>query len=161
MPNGSLSLQIERIHADDARYAALIQNYEAEFSAITQKWPSANGHFALDTELGGNVLGYLLHVDDRLAGAAAIKLHDEPLWEMCEFYVVPVCRQQGIGQRFARMLWSSNTGRWVIKQIAGAEYASAFWRRAIGGEGGVSYEEDCYLDPCWGMVTRQQFEWAG
>ncbi|MBT1075311.1 hypothetical protein [Geobacter grbiciae] len=52
-------------------------------------------------------------------------------------------------------------GTWEVNQIAGADNAKAFWRRAIGSYTGGAYREDVYSDPYWGTVTRQQFRNGG
>jgi hypothetical protein len=59
--------------------------------------------------------------------------------------------------RFAHLIWTTYPGEWEIKQIAGAEYASHFWRKSITAFGQTVYEEDCFQDPYWGIVTRQCF----
>ena len=46
-------------------YYNLTQAYEAEFSPLTKKFPDQKGKFALDTEIGGNVKGFLLYIDER------------------------------------------------------------------------------------------------
>ena len=56
--------------------------------------------------------------------------------------------------RFAHLIGSMYPGTWEIKQIAGAEYASAFWRKTVTAFKQTAYEEDRYTD---GIVTRQRF----
>ncbi len=102
-------------------YHNLVQCYEAEFSPITGKKPDASGRFALDTEIGDNVVGYLLYIGETPAGLAAIARKEEDHFEMCEFYVVPYFRKNAIGMQFAHAIWSTCPGEWEIKQIQGAE----------------------------------------
>jgi predicted acetyltransferase len=149
--------ELVRLAADDAVYARLVQCYEAEFSAITGKRPDAAGLFALDTRLGGTVQGWACLVDRLPAGIAAVQSHGGHNHEICEFYVVPCHRRHGVGRTFAHRLWRALPGRWTIKQIAGADHALAFWRRAIAGAGVQELVEDRFRDPHWGEVTRQRF----
>jgi predicted acetyltransferase len=138
-------------------YLNLIQSYEGEFSAATGKKPDADGLFALDTLIGGHVTGILLYEEQAPAGLAAIARKGEGRYEVCEFYIVPCFRKRRLGTRFAHAIWQRYPGRWEIKQIAGAEYATIFWRRAIGDFAGGGFREDVFDDPYWGTVTRQRF----
>jgi predicted acetyltransferase len=138
-------------------YHNLIQCYEAEFSHITGKKPNASGLFELDTHLGDDTLGFLLEIDNTPAGIAAIRCKEAHAYEVCEFYVVSRFRKNGIGMKFAHAIWKSYPGEWEIKQIQGAEYATAFWRKTIKCFIETEYSEECYDDPYWGIVTRQTF----
>ncbi len=138
-------------------YHNLIQCYEAEFSPITLKKPNASGLFELDTHIGDNVLGFLLMIDNTPAGIAAIECKEAQAYEMCEFYVIPYFRKNGIGMEFAHMIWKNYPGGWEIKQIQGTQHATAFWRKTIKCFIETEYSEECYDDPYWGIVTRQTF----
>ncbi|MCB9480358.1 MAG: hypothetical protein H6680_00860 [Desulfobacteraceae bacterium] len=138
-------------------YHNLAQSYEGEFSVLTKKRPNSIGLFELDTLISPPVKGYILYIEESPAGIAAIKEKDNNEFEVCEFYVVPSFRRTSWGTKFAHSLWQNNPGKWEIKQIQGAEYASEFWRKAIC-DSGISYDEDKYDDPYWGVVTRQKFK---
>ena len=152
------SMDIVKVTSQNASiYSNLIQCYEAEFSKITQKTPNSLGLFELDTVLDDSTFGYLLFVDNAPAGLIAIAEHAPADFEVCEFYVVPCFRCRDVGTQFAHLIWSLHPGTWQIKQIAGAEYASTFWRKAIDRFPDCSFREDQYRDPYWGLVTRQSF----
>lgn len=138
-------------------YFDLAQDYEREFSSITQKQPDAQGIYPLDTQLGGNVTGLIYLINDAPAGIAAIKETDHHSYEMCEFYVVPRFRHQRNGCHFAHAIWQHFPGSWEIKQIAGADAAIHFWRRTLSDFEITQFVEDIYDDPYWGKVTRQRF----
>ncbi len=138
-------------------YHNLAQCYEAEFSSLTGKKPDPSGLFALDTHIGGNILGYLLYLDDTPAGLAAIAQQENKRFEVCEFYVVPLFRKHEAGMRFAHAIWQRHSGTWEIKQIEGADYATAFWRKTIARYNATPFTEERYNDPYWGTVTRQTF----
>ena len=118
--------------------------------------------FGLDTHLEEGVKGFLLMVDDVPAGLAAIASKGQSQHEMCEFYIVPSYRHNHLGRDFAHGLWRLLPGEWEVKQIAGAEYATTFWRRTISEFDTMNgYAEDQYQDPYWGVVMRQRFGCAG
>ncbi|MES0869116.1 GNAT family N-acetyltransferase [Pseudovibrio sp. SCP19] len=138
-------------------YDNLCQAYEAEFSPLTHKQPDANGLFAKDTLLEGNITGYLVYSNDLPAGLAAIKQDEQEGFEVCEFYVVPYYRRHKLGLQFASALFDQMPGNWQIKQIEGADHATAFWRAVVSDYTLGHYQEDSYNDPYWGNVTRQTF----
>ena len=138
-------------------YLNLAQCYEAEFSSLTQKVPNASGIFELYTYPGDSIQCYILTIDDIPAGLAAVSLQDKNSYEMCEFYVVPYFRKNGIGKNFAHKLWQMYPGNWEIKQIIQAQYATLFWRKTISQYNDTTYVEDQYLDSYWDLVTRQSF----
>ena len=165
-------MHIEQVTENNKHiYHNLVQAYEAEFSAITGKKPDQNGLFALDTHLGGAVIGYLffingfslgtlnfsMDVEKSPIGFAAIKRKDRGHYEVCEFYVVPSVRLNNLGARFAHKLWRKYPGLWEVKQISGAEHATQFWRKAISAYSEKGYNEESYQDRYWGVVTRQLF----
>ncbi|WP_025819843.1 hypothetical protein [Shewanella marina] len=121
------------------------------------KQPNQDGLFTLDTELGGDVTGYLLLVDDVPAGFTAITEQPKACFEVCDFYIVPYFRKNKLGRDFITVLFADLGGSWQIKQVAGAEHAVKFWREVIGDYTQQQYAEDTYQDPKWGRVTRQQF----
>lgn len=138
-------------------YAHLAQAYEAGFSHITLKTPDTNGLFKLDTEIKGNVRGFILYIEAIPAGIAAIKDKRHSNYEVCEFYVVPVFRRQLWGLKFAHALFDQFIGNWEVKQIAGADLATHFWRTTISAYTQAQYVQDLYHDKYWGTVTRQKF----
>lgn len=138
----------------------LMQAYEAEFSAITRKLPDANGLFPFDTPVDDtdvNYHAYLLYVEGSPCGFA-MKGTASGRHDIAEFYVVPSKRGSDLGTRFAHEIFDMYKGPWQVRQIAGADKARDFWRKAIGTYSSGKYEESQDRDPYWGMVTRQIFE---
>lgn len=151
-------MDIRQVDDDNLHvYLNLCQSYEGEFSSLTEKIPGADGLFTLDTVIGGDVAGYLLYEDSAPIGLAAIKMKAGGRYEVCEFYVVPCCRLRSLGKRFAMALFDLFPGRWEVKQIDGAEYATRFWQKVIGEYTDGNFHEDVYQDAYWGRVVRQQF----
>ncbi|MCF2860340.1 hypothetical protein L1286_22930 [Pseudoalteromonas sp. SMS1] len=141
-----------------AVYNNLAQAYEAEFSTLTEKSPLASGLFELDTDLSNPmVTGYICYVQGIPAGIAAVLRFSPDEHEVAEFYIVPLYRKAKLGTQFSHALWHLMPGRWIIKQIAGAHYATKFWLSAIADLPGKNLIEDHYEDKYWGRVTRQRF----
>lgn len=137
-------------------YRNICQSYEGEFSAITGKLPDEHGLFALDTELGGTVHGFLLYEGQAPVGLAALRL-DNGYNEVCEFYVLPALRGKGLGRCFAHALWRRFPGQWEVKQLEGALAATSFWLGTIGEFTQKNFTQDIFDDPYWGRVRRQRF----
>lgn len=135
----------------------LIQCYECEFSVITEKQPGADGTFPLDTLLDDGHEGFLAFHGAIPVGFNVIALKGKGHYEVCEFFVIPVFRKLRFGYHLAAAIFDRYRGEWEVKQIAGADHAKAFWRRAIDRYTTGAYREDIYSDPYWGTVTRQRF----
>lgn len=148
---------------DDATmpvWERMIQAYEYEFSRITGKEPRDDGAMPLDTELGGNVRGWIWWQEGRPTGFAAAIDHGDHR-EVAEFYVVPSRRGRGQGREQASALFDAAPGVWVVKQLASAVDAQAFWRRCLASLPCRNLSESEFTDPYWGKVVRQEFEWTG
>lgn len=137
-------------------YKNLVQAYEAEFSSLTKKRPDNNGIFHLDTIIGGNVRAYVLLENNSAIGFATIEIR-ESINEIKEFYIVPVCRNNSIGESLFKEVLTLHPGLWEVKQIAGADKARIFWNKVIGKISQNNYTEDIYEDIYWGKVYRQCF----
>ena len=138
-------------------YNNLSQNYESEFSAITLKKPNEKGLFSLDTPIDEETEGLLFYVDKLPAGMAALRTDVEGVQEICEFYIIPCYRRLALGKHVALQILKKRPGFWQIKQIAGTDYATCFWRKVVSEFTQNHYEEDVYNDARWGKVTRQRF----
>lgn len=144
-----------------ATFDRLIQCYECEFSAITEKQPTAEGVFPLDTHLDDCHEGFLAYLGDIPVGFSVIALKPDECYEVCEFFIVPVFRKKHLGYHLTASVFDRYPGSWEVKQIAGADDAMAFWRKAIDRYTDGEYQEDIYSDPYWGTVTRQRFRNVG
>lgn len=137
----------------------LVHAYEFEFSLLTGKEPRADGSIAPDTVLGGDVQGWIWWRMGRPAGLAATIDHGDHR-EVAEFYVVPRWRGLGQGREQASALFGTAPGRWVVKQLATAVEAQAFWRKCLSSLPCQELSESECLDPYWGRVVRQEFRWT-
>ncbi len=138
-------------------YLNLAQCYEAEFSVLTRKKPNKEGLYQLDTEIAHPTKGYLLYVDKTPVGLAAVGVNGDSVYEICEFYIIPNCRKEGLGMKFAHEIWRMLPGKWEVKQIEGADHAIKFWRNCIHRYPHHSFSEDIVKDPYWGQVNRHTF----
>ena len=131
--------------------------YEAEFSKITNKKPNTDGTFELDIELGENVKGFLLFIQELPAGFVVISQNASNDFEVCEFYILPFFRRKHLGKQFICKIFDMYKGQWQVKQIENADYAVSFWRQVISEYTNNSYTETQCLDSYWGKVTKQVF----
>lgn len=153
------STHLVGVQADSTEaWDRLLQAYEFEFSAITGKRPDQHGRMALDTELSEHTLGWILY--DALAPVGLAAIHDHISHrEVAEFYIVPSCRQAGMGRDLAASVFQLFPGGWEVKQLAEAHAAQAFWRRTLESLPCQDLREDLFEDPYWGSVVRQRFWW--
>lgn len=151
-------MEIKKVNQSNVHvYMNVGQPYAAEFAPLTNQLPEKDGTFYLDSPLDGEATGYLLYIDGLPAGLTLIANAREGHYEIFEFYVLPSFRRNKVGQNFAHALFDMLPGTWLSKQIAGADSAVLFWRRAIGAYTNEQYVEDMYEDLKWGLVTRQRF----
>jgi predicted acetyltransferase len=141
---------------NQAVFDRLIQSYECEFSAITKKLPLPDGSFNLDIRLGGAVMGFLAYTGEVPCGFNVVKCHPGG-FEICEFFIIPVFRRQGLGYRLMESVCDRYRGKWEVKQIEDADSAQAFWKRAVEKYTNGCYDADVFDDPYWGTVKRQIF----
>jgi len=137
----------------------LVHAYEFEFSRLTGKEPAPDGTMAPDTILGGKVRGWIWWQDGLPAGLAAVIDHGDHR-EVTEFYVVPRWRGRGQGREQAAALFDTAPGRWVVKQLANACDAQAFWRKTLASMPCQNLSETKIVDPFWGNVVKQEFDWV-
>ena len=138
-------------------YYNLAQAYEAEFSSITQKNPDLQGLYPLDTRIEEDVRGFLIHSAEHTFGFAAAEVLQNGDRDLREFYIIPTMRRRKIGTLFASRVFLTCPGRWTVKQLRAAHYATKFWHRALS-ELGIIYEESVLKDDYWGEVVMQSFE---
>lgn len=139
-------------------YLNLAQAYEAEFSPITHKTPNSLGLYELDSIIGEEVKGYILHTHDHPAGLAAVSILGDGTRDLREFYIIPTMRGRGIGTLFAESIFSLHPGAWTVKQLTEAHHAIRFWQRAFA-ELKIEYKQQSLNDPYWGNVVMQSFRW--
>jgi predicted acetyltransferase len=137
--------------------AHLLQAYEAEFSAITQKLPNGNGVFPPDTHIDENHEGYLVFNQERIPVGFCIKGMMGSIHDVSEFYVIPAMRRQGVGLFLARSVFEMHPGAWQVRQIFGADKARQFWITTLQHYTYGRFSERVAQDPFWGKVYLQEF----
>ncbi len=138
-------------------FEVFVQDYEAEFSAITKKQPDAEGRFALEADWQPPNKGFYQFMDGKPTGFAIVGKTEEALFDVVEFYILPCFRKKGFGKLLAFALFDLFPGPWQVRQIPTAKEAIAFWRATIHEYTGGNFKEDEIQDPHWGSVLRQCF----
>ena len=138
-------------------FGVFVQDYEAEFSAITRKEPDAEGRFALEASWESPNSGFYLFVDGKPTGFAIRDEMPERVSDIAEFYILPCYRNKGFGKLWAFAIFDQFPGPWQVRQVPTAINAIAFWRTTIGEYTNGHYTEDQTNDSHWGIVLRQRF----
>jgi predicted acetyltransferase len=141
-------------------FNVFIQDYEAEFSAITKKEPNAEGRFALEADWRKPNHGFYWFGKEKPIGFV-ITTEVDGRSDIAEFYILPCYRRTGLGKRLAFAVFDRFPGPWQVRQIPTAEEAIAFWRATISEYTEGNYTEDRVKDSHWGEVIRQTFESRG
>ncbi|MBI2743276.1 MAG: GNAT family N-acetyltransferase [Chlamydiales bacterium] len=135
----------------------LAQDYEAEFSALTNKEPDFSGFFSLEASWQEPYKGFYLMLKEKPAGFVIVS-EVKGRWDIAEFYILPCYRKRGLGRFLATHIFDLFPGPWQVRQIWGAEVAATFWRDVINVYTSGQFTEDRISDPHWGIVTRQLFK---
>lgn len=152
-------MEIIPINLENAHiFEVFVQDYEAEFSAITKKEPDAEGRFALEADWQSPNSGFYQFIEEKPVGFAIRHLTDAGRSDMAEFYILPCYRKQGFGKLLAFAIFDLFPGPWQVRQIPTASNAIAFWRATIGEYTKANYTEDQIKDLHWGSALRQCFE---
>jgi predicted acetyltransferase len=138
-------------------FDVFVQDYEAEFSAITKKEPNVEGRFALEADWRHPNSGFYWFMKEKPVGFA-IRTEINKRSDMAEFYILPCYRNTGLGKNLAFAIFDQFPGPWQVRQIPTAKEAITFWRRVIAEYTQDNYEEDLIDDLHWGKVIRQLFE---
>jgi predicted acetyltransferase len=96
----------------------------------------ARGYDVYLAKVGGAIAGFALvgPAAEWLGGASGHDVH--------EFFVIRRYRRGGIGRRMAALLWDERPGPWLVRVLEANAPAVGFWRAAIAGYTGGSFEEE-------------------
>ncbi|MDR3478612.1 MAG: hypothetical protein P4M14_11345 [Gammaproteobacteria bacterium] len=140
-------------------YINLARSYEAEFSSLTHKMPNEHGIFEPDTLPNPPYVGYLLYKKNIPVGFCIFEVNEE-FNDISEFYIIPAMQKSKLGYSLAATIFNMYPGQWQVRQIPGANDATAFWRKVIGKLTNGKYTEAEVDDTDWGRVMRQQFTYV-
>src|SRR5512135_1404566 len=87
-------------HENARIFEVFVQDYEAEFSAITKKEPNAEGRFALEAGWKKPNSGFYWFTGETPAGFA-IRTEIDGRADIAEFYILPCYRNTGMGKTLA------------------------------------------------------------
>lgn len=92
---------------------------------------------------GWTGLPFLVRVDGSTAGFALVRRRSaEPaLHEIGEFFVLRRFQKRGVGRATAFALFDRFRGAWEVRQMAGNDPATAFWRRVISAYTNGDFED--------------------
>jgi predicted acetyltransferase len=142
----------------------LFQLYAYDFSEIVPLEVDEAGRFeaprldAYWSEPGR--FPFLIRGNERLAGFALVDRKSrlstaDDVWDMAEFFVLRGHRRAGLGMAAAHRIFSTQPGKWEVRQRAANTMATAFWRRAIAAFTSGSFTEELIDDERWkGPVQR-------
>lgn len=134
----------------------LAQNYEDEFSPTSGKKKNQDGKYSIDVDWRTPNVGYYWKEASQIVGFSIIEPIDG-YSEIVDFYVVLAYRKKMVGKNMAFAVFNKHPGPWRIRQIAGSEAATKFWRRVIGEYTNGNYTESQIENPPWGLSICQIF----
>lgn len=135
----------------------LAQKYEDEFSPTSGKKKNQDGEYFIDVDWRPPNIGYYWKEDSKIIGFSIIESIDG-YSEIVDFYVVPAYRKKRVGKNMAFAVFNKHLGSWRVRQIAGFEAATIFWRRVISEYTNENYTELQIENPPWGLSLCQQFD---
>jgi predicted acetyltransferase len=94
---------------------------------------------------------FWIKADAEIAGFALVRICDDGVYDMSEFYILPEYRRAGVGINAARAILARFPGRWTLSQFKENAPAIRFWRRVL--DGFAPYEETR------GERVEQRFEY--
>lgn len=102
-------------------------------------WRDASRHAFLIRD-GGAIAGFaLICSTSRLSGRVGV-------YDVAEFFVLRRHRRRRVGHAAARQLFELFRAPWEVRQRAGNDEATAFWRRVIHDHTGGAFEEAAWSD---------------
>jgi predicted acetyltransferase len=143
-------LAIARIGSEsDVLLRNLFEHYCHDMSEWFDVDTEADGSYSYDTASvwAGEQEVYLARVGAAIAGFALIGsaagwLGDIGARDVHEFFVLRRFRRRGIGKQMAALLWNEHRGEWLVRVLEANAPAVFFWRTAISGYSGGSYQEE-------------------
>src|SRR5471030_1017511 len=108
-------MEIIQITAANAHiFDVFVQDYEAEFSAITKKEPDAEGRFALEANWKSPNTGFYQFVEGKPTGFVIRDKTAEGRSDIVEFYILPCYRNMGFGRMLAFAIFDLFPGPWQV-----------------------------------------------
>jgi predicted acetyltransferase len=130
----------------------LLQFYIHDMTEWFEIDTQADGSYSYDTSAvwknGGDL--YLAKVGESIAGFALLGsavewLGDTSAREVREFFVLRKFRRGGVGRRMAALVWNEYPGEWLVRVLELNAPAVQFWRVAIAGHSGGSFQEEARI----------------
>ncbi len=139
-----------------ALYFSLSHLYEAEFAPLTGVQSDSKDDFPISTPCPApRTWGWILYAKETPCGFVVIQQIQE-VWDVAEFFIHPDYRAQQYGFILARHLFLSLKGKWQVRQLISATYATKFWRKVLQNMK-IDFIELQEVDPHWGSIIKQTF----
>lgn len=135
----------------------LAQDYEDEFSLISEKKKNQDGKYSVDVDWRFPNVGYYWKEGSKIIGFSIVESIDG-YSEIVDFYIVPAYRKKMAGKNMAFAVFNKHLGPWRVRQIPGSEVATKFWRRVIADYTNENYTELQIENPPWDLSVCQQFD---
>lgn len=84
---------------------------------------------------------YLLKCDDEIAGFVLVRLNEENMYEIAEFFVINKYRKMGAGTFMANKMFDKYKGKWEIRTLLKNKRAQEFWRKVVSNASNCNYKE--------------------
>ncbi|MGW4221499.1 GNAT family N-acetyltransferase [Streptomyces bacillaris] len=131
--------------ADHATLERLWLMFRHDMSEFQSELPYDDGTFRDDRLRAAltdpDWAAYLLRLDGRPAGLAAVRSLRQPVRVLNSFFVVRGARRQGIGLRAVKEITARHPGPWKVAFQDANPGAAAFWRRAATSVAGIHWTE--------------------
>lgn len=90
-------------------------------------WDSPSSLFPIIIKADGNAVGFILV-------AASPYAHPDVDYRVNDFYILNSCRNQGIGEKAAALLFQRFPGSWELGWLEANVAAGKFWERIVARE---------------------------
>ena len=84
---------------------------------------------------------YLLKCNGKLAGFSLVRLNEENMYEIAEFFVINKYRKLGAGGFMANKIFEKHHGKWEIRTLLKNKQAQVFWRKIVTNASNGNYNE--------------------
>lgn len=155
-----MRVEITRAGKDEkSLVASLMQSYLHELDVLSGDATQPEVAYAPDAYFDAyweeaDRYPFLIKSEGEIVGFCLVRSVGPDCYAIAEFYVVPHCRQSGVGGQAARTVFNMFSGQWQVAQLASNSLAQKFWRRAIADFTGDRFSETwSHANPVGPMQT--------
>jgi len=89
---------------------------------------------------------YLLKIDNNIAGFVFVRIKENSMYEISEFFILNKYRGIGVGSFMANEIFSIHKGDWEIRALLKNTHAQAFWKKIVEKVSNGKYENKTIRD---------------